>query len=74
MKYKINVDGMHCSGCKGLVTMSLEDAGMQDVEVSLEENTAKFDSEMEKAEVEKKVVEVFEELKEYKYSNLIIIK
>lgn len=70
MKYKIDISGMHCSGCKNLITMSLDDAGLENVVVDSEKNTAEFSSTKSNQEVLVILSEVFAELKEYKFSNL----
>lgn len=73
MKYQINISGMHCSGCKNLITMSLEDIGLEEVAVDSEENVATFVTAKNTEEVEKDLQEVFKELTDYKYSNLNLI-
>ncbi len=73
MKYQINISGMHCSGCKNLITMSLEDIGLEEVVVDPEKNIATFVTANKAEEVEKDLQEVFKELTDYKYSNLNII-
>lgn len=73
MKYQINISGMHCSGCKNLITMSLEDIGLEEVAVDSEKNVATFVTAKNTEEVEKDLQEVFKELTDYKYSNLNII-
>lgn len=39
---KINIEGMSCQHCVGAVTKALENLGLQDVTVDLEEKTASF--------------------------------
>jgi copper chaperone CopZ len=73
MKYQIDISGMHCSGCKNLITMSLEDIGFKDVIVDPEKNTAQFISSKNTDDVEKDLQEVFKELTDYRYSNINII-
>ncbi len=73
MKYQIDISGMHCSGCKNLITMSLEDIGLEEVAVDSEKNVATFVTAKNTEEVEKDLQEVFKELTDYKYSNLNII-
>lgn len=73
MKYQINISGMHCSGCKNLITMSLEDIGLEEVVVDSEKNVAIFVTSKNTEEVEKDLQEVFKDLIDYKYSNLDII-
>lgn len=73
MKYQIDISGMHCSGCKNLITMSLEDIGLEEVTVDSEKNVATFVTSKNTEEVEKDLQEVFKELTDYKYSNLNLI-
>lgn len=73
MKYQINISGMHCSGCKNLITMSLEDIGLEEVVVDPEKNIATFVTSKKAEEVEKDLQEVFKDLTDYKYSNLNLI-
>jgi copper chaperone CopZ len=73
MKYQITISGMHCSGCKNLITMSLEDAGLTDVFVDPDKSLALFKSVLSKEEIENLLKSVFTELKEYSYSNFQII-
>ena len=73
MKYQIDISGMHCSGCKNLITMSLEDIGFEDVLVDSEKNTAQFISLKNIEDIEKDLQEVFKELTDYKYSNINLI-
>jgi len=73
MKYQIDISGMHCSGCKNLITISLEDIGFKDVVVDSEKNTAQFISSKKIEDVEQDLQEVFKELTDYKYSNINLI-
>lgn len=73
MKYQIDISGMHCPGCKNLITMSLEDIGFKDVLVDSEKNTAQFISSKNIEAVGYDLQEVFKELTDYKYSNINLI-
>lgn len=42
--YEIKIKGMHCSGCKNLISLNLEEKGFLDISVNLENNTGKFSS------------------------------
>jgi copper chaperone CopZ len=68
--YGIKINGMHCSGCKSLITMSLEDEGFQNVQVDEKDGHAVFDSEKDTDETAEIVEKVFKELTDYSYSNL----
>lgn len=70
MKYKIDISGMHCSGCKNLISMSLGDAGLENVIVDSENGTAEFSSKKSNQEIIVILEEISTELKEYKFSNL----
>ncbi|KKQ35171.1 MAG: hypothetical protein US52_C0033G0003 [candidate division WS6 bacterium GW2011_GWA2_37_6] len=71
MKYKIDIAGMHCSGCSALMKMSLEDGGLKNVEIDPQDNTGMFDSVEDNDEVKKMLNKVFEELSDYNYNNLV---
>jgi copper chaperone CopZ len=73
MKYQIDISGMHCSGCKNLISMSLEDIGFEDVLVDSEKNIAQFISSKNIEDVEHDLHEVFKELTDYKYSNINLL-
>ena len=66
-KYKIKIKGMHCNACKILITETLEEKGLQQVEINLEENKAVFEG---KNNVQNILDIAFAELKDYQYSNL----
>ncbi len=70
MKYQINIEGMHCTGCVGLIKMTLED-DFTNVEVNLKEGKAEFESDLEQNEVESKLVKAFKEFNQYKFGNLV---
>jgi copper chaperone CopZ len=70
MKYQIEISGMHCSGCKNLITMSLEDAGFTAATVNLTSNTAQFETDKTQEEITIALNEIFAELQQYKFSNL----
>lgn len=69
MKYQINIEGMHCTGCVSLIKMTLED-DFTNVEVNLKEGKAEFESILEITDVESKLSKAFEEFNQYKYSSL----
>ena len=68
--YKIKIQGMHCSGCKNLITMSLEEEGLVNVSVDNDSHEASFSTEKEEAEAKEILDKVFSELKDYKYLEL----
>jgi copper chaperone CopZ len=40
----MNVEGMHCQGCKNLITMSLEDEGLKVISLDFETGVNIFES------------------------------
>lgn len=73
MIYKIDIEGMHCSGCENLIKMSLEEANFGDIEVYMKEKSAKFSSEQDLSAVKDTLNSVFSSFNEYKYSNLVLV-
>ncbi|MEI6462538.1 MAG: hypothetical protein WCO33_02610 [bacterium] len=74
MKYQINISGIHCNGCVNLIKMSFEDEGFTDIQVKQDSNKASFISPDPIEQVNTILTKVFNELKEYKYSNLQILE
>lgn len=74
MKFKINISGMHCSGCVNLIKMTLEDEGFTNVTVSLDQQIAEFETNKEKDIVESKLSKAFEPFNQYKYSDLQVVE
>ncbi|MEK7584161.1 MAG: heavy-metal-associated domain-containing protein [Patescibacteria group bacterium] len=70
----IGISGMHCTGCKNLITMSLEDEGMTNVHVDEKAGRATFVSDKDDAALRVTLDRVFSELKEYRYSDLTVLK
>ncbi len=74
MKYRVEIEGMHCMGCSNLIKLSLEDAGFKDTVVDIKTNMADFKSSLpEITEVEKVLNKVFKDIPGYTYKNLKII-
>lgn len=69
----ITISGMHCSGCKNLIAMSLEDEGMKDVQVDEKAGRATFSSDKDDAALRATLDRMFSELKEYRYSDLTVL-
>jgi copper chaperone CopZ len=63
--YKIKIKGIHCPGCKSLISMSLEDEGFINVDVA--EDSATFESDLVIKSVEWKLQETFKLLKSAGY-------
>lgn len=70
----ISISGMHCTGCKNLITMSLEDEGMKNVQVDEKAGRATFSSGKDDAALHATLDRVFSELKEYRCSELTTLK
>lgn len=73
MTYKIAIEGMHCSGCENLIKMSLEEANLVDVVVSMKDNSAVFKSQQDLNTVQELLNTIFSAFDKYKYSNLVLI-
>jgi copper chaperone CopZ len=73
MTYKINIEGMHCSGCENLIKMSLEEVNFGDIEVSMKSKSAKFSSHQELPTVKESLDNIFSAFDDYKYSNLVLV-
>jgi copper chaperone CopZ len=74
MKYKIEITGMHCTGCSSLIKMSLEDEGLVNVNVDVNTKAASFDSSADdKAKVKEILDKVFADLPGYSYANIQIM-
>lgn len=70
MKYKFYIQGMHCKGCANLISMSLEEAGFDNVKVDLKENSGEFTTkEQDLSVVQQGIMKVFEGLPGYKFNN-----
>ena len=69
-KYKFKIEGMHCSGCKNLIQMTLEEQGLTNVQINLDLSEGSFDSEESKINLESLLNNSFKELKKYSYSQL----
>ena len=70
----IAISGMHCTGCKNLITMSLEDEGMKYVQVDEKAGRATFVSDKDDDALRTTLDRVFNELKDYRYSDLTRLK
>jgi len=68
--YKIKIEGMHCNSCVLLLTMELEEAGMDQVVININTREAVFSSHKTKNEIQKILDTVFDQLERYSYSLL----
>lgn len=74
MEYKIEIKGMHCSGCSNLIKMTLEDEGLANVNIDVSTGSATFESSLsEKSKVKEILDKVFTGLSGYTYGNIQII-
>jgi|GEM_PF-1862354 len=73
MKYSIDIQGIHCSGCVGLIKMSLEELHLNEVVVDQDKNKVNFKSDKSAAELTQLLNKLFaQDLETYQYSNLTI--
>lgn len=70
MKYEVDVQGMHCNGCRGLVAASLEDETFAAVQVDLEKALAAFQSQEALPAVKARIDRIAAELSDYRFSGL----
>ncbi|MCL4385468.1 MAG: heavy-metal-associated domain-containing protein [Actinobacteria bacterium] len=74
MKYQIEIKGMHCTGCSSLIKMSLEGAGLTNVNADIKTNTATFESSSNEPSKIKEVLDkIFADLPDYSYENIQIV-
>ena len=74
MKYQIEITGMHCTGCSGLIKMSLEDEGLTNPIVDVKTNLATFESSFNEVSKMKVALDkVFADLSGYSYANIQIV-
>ena len=71
MKYKVNLSGLHCKGCRNLIKLSREEADFANVQVNPEKKTAMFETDNKPEEIKKILDKVFKDLKGYGYSNIV---
>ena len=66
-KYEIIIEGMHCNACSNLISMELEDAYLQDVNVIFEKKKANFTSEKDLKDIKEIIKTLFEneDIKKY---------
>jgi copper chaperone CopZ len=70
MKYQIQVKGMHCHGCKNLITMSLEELGYKEVSLNYENGQATFAATEPIEKIENDLDKMFSQFESYSYTNL----
>lgn len=73
MNYKIDIEGMHCSGCETLIKMSLEEASFGDITVSMKDKSAIFSSQQNLSAVKESLDNIFSAFDKYKYSKLVLV-
>ena len=70
----MNIKGMHCKGCSSLIKMSLEDAGLQDINIDLDSKTGTFSGSDVETETQATVARTFTGLPGYGYQDLKAVK
>jgi copper chaperone CopZ len=70
VKYTVDVQGMHCNGCRGLVASSLEEANLAAVQVDLQKAVANFESDEPLPAVQARIEQVAAELSDYRFAGL----
>ena len=74
MKYKIEIKGMHCTGCSNLIKMTLEDKGLANANVDVNTSSATFESSLNETSKVKVILDkVFADLPGYSYTNIQIV-
>lgn len=73
MKYKIIIQGMHCNGCKSLLTMLLEERGFTDVLIDIDENSGRFVSNEDETKIKELLDAAFKESENYSYKELSVV-
>ncbi len=68
MKYSVDIQGMHCSGCTRLVAMSLTDEDLKQVSVDLAKNRATFESDEQQEAVQARIDRVAADLTDYTFA------
>jgi hypothetical protein len=70
VKYTIDIQGMHCSGCTKLVSMSLKDENLEAVSVDLATHSATFESDEKAPAVQAKIDRIAAELGDYQFASV----
>jgi copper chaperone CopZ len=74
VKYKIEITGMHCTGCSSLIKMTLEDEELANANVDVNTNSATFESSLNETSKVKAILDkVFTDLPGYSYTNIQIV-
>ncbi len=68
MKYTVDIQGMHCSGCSNLVAMSLKEQNLKAVRVDLATHSAAFESDETTPQVQARIDSVAAELGDYTFA------
>lgn len=74
MKYFFYISGMHCSGCKNLITFCLQDLEFINVSINAESNSVTFNSNKKIEDIRTELDNLFKsDLSDYNYSNLSLL-
>jgi copper chaperone CopZ len=71
VKYYVDIQGMHCQGCVKLVTMGLEEQGLDKVKVDLAGHRATFESADTKGAVQAKVDTAATDLTDFTFAAVL---
>jgi hypothetical protein len=71
MRYQIEISGMHCMGCSSLISMTMNESGLDNIIIDLKTGTAVFESSMKEDYLVKKLLnKVFTDIPGYSYKNM----
>ena len=73
MKYKLKIEGMHCTSCATLIGMDFEEKGLKRYSISQSDSIATFESEESILTVKKLLDEIFAIDSQYSYTDLGIV-
>lgn len=70
MWYSVHITGMHCNGCKTLLTMLFEESGLSNIEINESTGIASFESSHDDQGLATVLNEIFSGLPAYRYDSL----
>ena len=70
MRYSVHITGMHCNGCKTLLTMLFEESGLSNVEINESAGIASFESSHDDQGLTTVLNDIFVGLPAYHYDSL----
>jgi hypothetical protein len=69
MNYSMIIQGMHCPACKKLITMTMEDLSLTNIEIDETTGVCKFSAGEKGVDITTVVSSLIKELPDYNYSN-----